>query len=111
MVDTGAARSMMREGVWRDICKRRKQPTITFPGLKLRALSGHEIPTLGIATVVIQKKKCSFYIVKDLLHDALLGDDILNLLQARIAYDQREVILSEVSYPAVWNTCMPPMMG
>ena len=111
MVDTGAARSMMREDVWRQLCKIRRQPTVTFPGLRLRALSGHELQTLGKATVRVAGKKCEFYIVKELQHDALMGDDILAILKAEISYHDRQVLLLGKSYVAMWNTCIPATMN
>ena len=101
LIDTGAARSMMREDVWRQVCSRRGQPAMTFPGLRLRALSGHEIVTLGKAIVFISGTRCEFYIVKKLQHDALLGDDVLTQLGASITFNDRLVKLADIPYPAV----------
>ena len=64
LIDTGAARSMMKTEVWRTLCYSRGLPAITRPGLRLRALSGHELVTRGKAMVSIHGMKCEFYIEK-----------------------------------------------
>ena len=76
LIDTGAGRSMMRTDVWRKLCYARGVPAITRPGLRLRALSGHELVTKGTAKVLVHKVMCEFYIVDALAHDALIGDDV-----------------------------------
>lgn len=110
LIDTGAARSMMREDVWTALCHRRGQPAVAIPGLRLRALSGHEIVTLGKAGVWVKGVRCEFYIVKRLQHDALFGDDVLTALGAEISFADRTVRLAGDRYVTMGGVTMEPTM-
>ena len=52
------------------------------------------IQTLGKATVMITGIRCEFYIVKELQHDALIGDEVLTMLDVNITFPDRCVRLA-----------------
>ena len=111
LIDTGAARSMMKTEVWRELCHKRGQPAISRQGLKLRGLSGQELKTRGKADVRIDGRRCEFYIVDRLSHDALIGDDVLKILKADISYENKSVTLGGRLYEAVEPVQADGMMG
>ena len=101
----------MRTDVWRKLCYDRGVPAITRPGLRLRALSGHELVTKGTAKVLVHEVMCEFYIVDTLSHDALIGDDVLALLAADISFQKRTVTLGGVLYHSQGHESPEAFMG
>ena len=55
-----------------------------LPGMILKSLSGHIVPSLGVTTLTLLGKSAPFYVVPDMAHDMLLGIDVLRILQAEI---------------------------
>ena len=94
LVDTGACRSMIRTDVWKDICAQARRQPLLRPGLRLRSLSGHEIPTRGRGETTLFGHKVNFYVTDTLHHEALFGTDILATLDAEIRYKEEVVLLN-----------------
>ena len=94
LVDTGACRSMIRTDVWKDICAQARRQPLLRPGLRLRSLSGHEIPTRGRGETTLFGHKVNFYVTDTLHHEALFGTDIIATLDAEIRYKEEVVLLN-----------------
>ena len=96
LADSGACRSLLRYDTWKDICEwAGKSPLLhRIPnGLRLRSLSKNEIPTLSIGRVCIFGQVVEFFVINNMQHDMLLGDDDLRTLKAKICYNCNEVRL------------------
>ena len=93
LIDSGAAKSMMKTDKWREICSRTNQPLALQQGLQLRSLSGHMLPTKGLATIQTLGKSCEFYVTDSLQHDVLLGIDALNVLGMVLNCEDGTVLL------------------
>ena len=96
LADSGACRSLLRYDTWKDICEwAGKSPLLhRIPnGLRLWSLNKNEIPTLGIGRVCIFGQVVEFFVINNMQHDMLLGDDALRTLKAKICYNRDEVRL------------------
>ena len=94
---------MLRTDVWRDLCAQSHRAPLLRAGLRLRSLSGHEIPTRGRGAVTLLGKHGDFYVTDTLQHDALLGTDLLEQLGAKILYKERTVILGGERHPYLYS--------
>ena len=81
------------------------------PCSDLRSLSGDLIPVLGIATLCLLGVDLTVYVVKDLMHDVILGDDALHLLLCRIDLQQDCVYLCGENFFNVGVTPNLPICG
>ena len=84
LVDSGAARSMISERKWKELCTTTNRPAALKTGLQLRSLSGHLLPTKGLATIPILGKSIELYVTDSLQHDMLLGIDALKVLEMKM---------------------------
>ena len=92
LIDTGAARSLVSEKVWRDYCSERKYPTCVKVTTKLQSVTGMHIPLLGQGEIEIEGTRIVFYI-SPAIQGILLGDDALRQLDAQINVKEGYVIL------------------
>ena len=100
LVDTGAARSLMKKAVWLDICQYSHRAPVVQTAEVLKSLSGHVLPTLGRTNIELQGKVVPFYIVDKLRTDVLLGGDALDILEANIDFKTHSVKLGGRSIKA-----------
>lgn len=93
LVDTGAARSMIRTASWEKLIPTGAASKRLEPGIGLRSLSGHLLHTKGVSEIHIYDAPCKFHVVDDLQHDILLGSDALLRCGAEIVYKMKQVML------------------
>lgn len=84
---------MIRKDCWEGLKKRGVASVRLETGCRLRSLSGHLIPTLGVAQIPLYGTVCPFFVVKELQHDMLLGTDVMLLGNANIVYNDHTVSL------------------
>ena len=85
---------MVRAEVWEKLKSRGRASCKLKPGLRLRSLSGHLIPSSGVAEIIIAGVMCDFYVVPELQHDLLIGTDVMEKCRAVISYDETSVTLN-----------------
>ena len=113
LVDSGAARSMLKESRWKEICAKTNQPPVLKEGLQLRSLSGHPLPTKGVATVNVLGKPVDFYVTPTMSHDLLLGIDALNTLEMTLhcAENDSEKRICLGGYKFKWGSIEQEVAG
>ena len=84
LVDTGAARSAMTSTVWERYCAFANRPPGVTPSPGLRTISGDKLPVIGTGTIRLFDTDITVFIVRELLHPFVLGDDALRLLNVFI---------------------------
>ena len=100
LVDTGSARTLIRKDVWINVCKKVGRCPLMKPCKeRLKTVSGQWLHIEGTTLVVLYEKVIEVYIYKDLVHDILLGDDALAILQANIDYPTKTVTLMGKKHP------------
>lgn len=99
LIDTGACRSMMRSDKWRTVCKKTGRMPGIRVGVQLKSLSGHVIKSKGIGTVEVEGKLFDVHIVEEMDHDMLVGNDILEGLNAVVDYEKGIVKLGQNQHP------------
>lgn len=98
LVDSGAGRSMIKTGVWRKLRQMGEAKKELRDGVRLRSLSGHLIPTVGVAEVRIVGIWCNFHVVDELQHDMLIGTDVMEKSGAVIVYSRTMITLNGVEH-------------
>lgn len=99
LLDTGAARSMITLECLRKAFPRIDLDIDASPGITLKSLSGHVLPTFGVVSVPVYGLFVEFYVVESLSHEILLGSDALRTLRAVINYNTNTVILAGMNIP------------
>ena len=102
LVDSGACRSMIREDVWKQCCKETGSPDTLHPGVTLRSLSGHTLPTVGVCKIQLLGEWLELYVVTEMRHDMLLGIDALNTLEMMLDCKSKTVELGSSIFH--WGT-------
>jgi len=67
-------------------------------GLRLRSLSGHLIPVVGVAKLEVVGKHCDFHVVEELQHDLLIGTDVMEELKGVLCYEKASIRLNGVDH-------------
>ena len=98
LVDSGAARSMIRLSALHKLIRAGVTTGKLKQGVKLRSISGHAIPTLGVVEIKLFNIKCQFYVVEVLAHELLIGTDVMINCSAQINYTDKTVILAGKSH-------------
>ena len=100
LIDTGAARSLLRL----DVFKRLGRPHLLQPTSEvLRSLSNNIIQVCGITQLAVEGTPITVYVVPELSHELLLGDDSLRALKALVDFTSEYVILNGSKYSTVWD--------
>lgn len=94
LVDSGATKSMIREKEWKQIMRNHTKGKILRQGYRLMSITGHVIRTMGIAQLQACGKELPFYVVGDMPHAFLMGDDILRILGAQVLYKENKIVLA-----------------
>ena len=95
LIDSGACKSMIKTDVWKACATAMRIPMALRQGLPLVSLSGHELPTRGVASIVVLGKSLQFYVIDHLAHDMLLGIDALKTLQMKLDCGSQTVLLAD----------------
>jgi len=101
LVDTGAARSMMRADIWKELVKKGVAESALSEGVPLCSLTGHVLPVRGVAKVSVFDRMCDFFVVNVLQHEMLLGTDFLSECDGVIEYNERMITLCGLRHPWV----------
>ena len=101
LVDTGAARTVMRHDKWTDYCSQNGIPNYLRPCARLRTLTGEELPTLGGGQVTIESVLIDVIVVPVLCHDLILGVNALRKLLAYLDLGGNTVTLNLQVYSCV----------
>ena len=76
-MDTGAARTAVTSAVWDSYRRDTNQPTSVVPCANLRSFSGDLIHVMGTGVMQLLGRDIAVFVVKDLMHEFILGDDAL----------------------------------
>ena len=92
LVDTGACRSILSGDCWEDIGRYQcQEPRASQP---LFSLTGEEIKSRGVVTVMLSGVPVEMYVLDNFHHDALLGVDALRDLEAQVDVARGRVVLN-----------------
>ena len=97
-MDTGAARTAVTSAVWDSYCHHTHRPTSVVPCANLRSLSGDLIHVMGTGVIRLFNRDITVFVVKDLMHDFILGDDALRTLDGSIELQHDCVYLCGQKY-------------
>ena len=95
LVDTGAARTLIRQDKWNEVQSRNGLPRYLGAAEHIRSLSGDLLPTVGVGQVMICNEPIPVIVVPTLQHELLLGDDALRLLRAKLDFTNNTVSIGE----------------
>ena len=88
LVDSGASRTLLSYAVYRDICARNRIPSILQSTRPLVSVTGERLDTKGELEIRFSKDVLlQVVIVQSLPKDAILGDDFLKGVKAKVDYD------------------------
>lgn len=102
LVDTGAAKTLMAERTFEQICRLVNRPTLVKPTGAVCGLGGHRLQVLGETEIVIPKAgPIQVLITRDFPHALLLGSDSLARGQGAVDYKQNSLDWYGVTFPLV----------
>ena len=108
LVDSGAARSLLRRSVFLKVCKTFSRMPLLSPTFPLFSVSGTPLHVLGEAELAIGRGIISkWVVVEDIHHDAILGADLLNKRinenKANVDFNTDTLILGKESFPLYYD--------
>ena len=92
LIDSGACRSIISAEAWHDVGRHQSQVPRRAP--PLYSLSGEEIKSLGIVTLMLSGTAIDAYVVPGFHHQLLLGVDSLRALDAQVDLKRNRVRLN-----------------
>ena len=121
LIDTGAARSLMADSVFQDICAKTNRPSLLKPSGVVCGLGGKPLDVLGETELLIgEAGPVSIMVTRGLPHQLLLGSDAIAAGRGILDYENKSVQWYGQQYvlndypdcaPSVEAVCVRPTGG
>ena len=106
LIDTGAARSILHKDSFLRICESLSRTPLLKKCPPLLSVSGSVLNILGCASLKMSKKLSFEWVVMDgIAHQAILGADFLEKMQAVLDYPSKTIVLNQEKLTFSYHEC------